>query len=566
MTAPGKDLYPPTRNVDYPTYNTASSTTTLQSLTSTKIDHNERAREISRTPSPTPSELKELKTGAIDWKAFAKPSFWIRKDWILYYIIIVVLVTITALITIYHKQIVDWMTPIAVWLRDEIKFGWLVPIGVLFVISFPPLFGHEIVAILCGLVWGLWIGFAIVAAGTFLGEVGNFYAFKYCCRARGEKLERTKISYACLAQVVRDGGFKIALVARLSAIPGHFTTAVFSTCGMNIFVFSIAAILSMPKQLITVYLGVILEQSATGVKDVKSRIISDVVLAITVVITVAAMWYILRQMNAVKPSVIYARRKTRQAKLARAGFSPYGNGLSSSSSDVFNPNISDSDIPLTKTHHQQWDNSGKAVGYVPGPSFIFTPKPRIQQAPRDLEAGLTRPFARRERGDSSDLVGWDTSNKGPLVRTTPPSPPPGPPNTSSRSPGQQDSRNVPQTQPSPFAHSEPHLNGPFFGHGEESRFVSQQTPTQTTFPTRHDSDEGQGYPMARYNAIDRHGSDSSEEAYTRYEHGQGHVIEPTDATFRTAYTSSPPQDDDLTSSGHQHYAQRSHSPGSYDLR
>ena len=36
------------------------------------------------------------------------------------------------------------------------------------------LFGHEIVAVLCGLVWGLWVGFAIVSAGTFLGEVGNY--------------------------------------------------------------------------------------------------------------------------------------------------------------------------------------------------------------------------------------------------------------------------------------------------------------------------------------------------------------------------------------------------------
>ncbi len=36
------------------------------------------------------------------------------------------------------------------------------------------LFGHEIVAILCGLVWGLFPGFGIVAAGTFIGEVGNF--------------------------------------------------------------------------------------------------------------------------------------------------------------------------------------------------------------------------------------------------------------------------------------------------------------------------------------------------------------------------------------------------------
>lgn len=46
-------------------------------------------------------------------------------------------------------------------------------------------------------------------------------AFKYCCRSRGEKLERTNITYGCLAKVVRDGGFTIALVARFSAIPGH---------------------------------------------------------------------------------------------------------------------------------------------------------------------------------------------------------------------------------------------------------------------------------------------------------------------------------------------------------
>ena len=82
--------------------------------------------------------------------------------------------------------------------------------------------------------------------------------------------------------MVRDGGFKIALIARLSAIPGHcaycwalavygsaddylsVTTAVFSTCGMGIFVFSLAAILSMPKQMITVYLGVILKQESEG--------------------------------------------------------------------------------------------------------------------------------------------------------------------------------------------------------------------------------------------------------------------------------------------------------------
>lgn len=51
--------------------------------------------------------------------------------------------------------------------------GWLIPIVILVVISFPPLFGHEIIALLCGVVYGLGIGFAIVAAGTFIGE-GKF--------------------------------------------------------------------------------------------------------------------------------------------------------------------------------------------------------------------------------------------------------------------------------------------------------------------------------------------------------------------------------------------------------
>jgi len=45
--------------------------------------------------------------------------------------------------------------------------------------------------------------------------------FKYFCRARAEKLERSKASYACLGRVVRDGGFKVCLMARLSALPSH---------------------------------------------------------------------------------------------------------------------------------------------------------------------------------------------------------------------------------------------------------------------------------------------------------------------------------------------------------
>lgn len=35
-----------------------------------------------RTPSPTPSELRGMKSGVIDWKTLSNWRFWIRKDWI----------------------------------------------------------------------------------------------------------------------------------------------------------------------------------------------------------------------------------------------------------------------------------------------------------------------------------------------------------------------------------------------------------------------------------------------------------------------------------------------------
>ncbi|TFK47894.1 hypothetical protein OE88DRAFT_1810956 [Heliocybe sulcata] len=442
-------------------------------------------RDLARTPSPTPSEAEELsKQGAFDWQKLRNWRFWIRREWLWYYVGLVLITAFVGAITIYHTQIVHWLKPAADWMHD-LRFGFLIPIAIFFVISFPPLFGHEIVAVICGLVWGLWIGFAIVAAGTFVGEVGNFYAFKYCCRARGEKLEKTQISYACLAKVVRDGGFKIALIARLkiggAAFPVYaggyalwkrdfdfdsfanqdkrldrflslqrfladarqtdlshlcqplifalffsptliimsVTTAVFSTCGMGIITFSIAAILSLPKQFVTVYLGVILEQSSDGgTVDTKTRIIDYSVIAITTLMTFAAMWYIYSKMGKVKPGVIYDRRKARQAKLqreAQLGPSPYGNPSFASTTNV--PfNVAGQDL-----EHQQWDKEGRAIGYSPGP--IAAPQPYRPDGFNDRQGDIGNVYPMSEVGrgrdgrlpvrtQSEESVTWDTSSGG----------------------------------------------------------------------------------------------------------------------------------------------------------
>lgn len=85
------------------------------------------------------------------------------------------------------------------------------------------------------------------------------------------------------------------------------------------------------------------------------------------------MWYISKQMNRVKPDVIYARRKARQGK---TGVEAFGYGASSS----FNPGDSESALPLPKKadenfQHQQWDSAGRAVGYSGDPT-LFAPQPQ----------------------------------------------------------------------------------------------------------------------------------------------------------------------------------------------
>lgn len=64
-------------------------------------------------------------------------------------------------------------------------------------------------------------GFGITALGTLLGEIANFFVFKFLCTSRARKIEQKSISYACTATVIREGGFLVALMARYSFLPGH---------------------------------------------------------------------------------------------------------------------------------------------------------------------------------------------------------------------------------------------------------------------------------------------------------------------------------------------------------
>lgn len=103
----------------------------------------------------------------------------------------------------------------------------------------------------------------------------------------------------------------MAIIARYSVIPSHATTALFSTCGMKLWVFVVSAIASLPKNFINVYIGSAFESDAEGTGGKRSKIINVAVIVATIIVTMFAMRFIDARVNAVKGEVIYERRKAR---------------------------------------------------------------------------------------------------------------------------------------------------------------------------------------------------------------------------------------------------------------
>ncbi|KZP17663.1 hypothetical protein FIBSPDRAFT_933877 [Athelia psychrophila] len=287
--------------------------------------HYSSERDLARTPSPTPSEAEALMdTKMFNWKQTFSLK---RENWVRLAIISTLLVILIAF-AILHDAIIKGLQPEATWVHDcKGGGGFAIAIAILIVLSFPPLFGAEFIAILCGVVWGVGIGFAVVITGQFLGELATFFTFKYMCQGRSEKLKQSSIKYAALGRVIEDGGVKVAVIMRYSIIPTHATTALFATCGMKLWVFVVSAILSMPKQFVNVFVGASLEQTEKGEGSAMSTYLNVAVVIITTIVTVVAVRYIDKQINLVKPQVVHDRRKARQfaasaATLAGSSYPP----------------------------------------------------------------------------------------------------------------------------------------------------------------------------------------------------------------------------------------------------
>lgn len=81
----------------------------------------------------------------------------------------IVALVVAVLFEMYKDQIEERMQPMSDWLKER-KWSWVIPVAILVLLSFPPLFGHEIVQLILGLAYPLGEALGIACAGAIIGE------------------------------------------------------------------------------------------------------------------------------------------------------------------------------------------------------------------------------------------------------------------------------------------------------------------------------------------------------------------------------------------------------------
>ncbi|KAK4685259.1 hypothetical protein P7C73_g4894, partial [Tremellales sp. Uapishka_1] len=270
----------------------------------------------------TEDEQRAYDEGLLSWDKAKNWRFWFRREWLWWYVLLVIIIVVVGLMAIFHRRIIDWMAPFVRKLRN-LKAGYLIPAAIIFVLSFPPLFGAEIVHILAGLVWGLGVGFAIVAVGTLLGEIANYMWLSPCETVQVLVPEPSASDDAKVAQL----RLPQSRHCRRRLLHGMDMPAVGHTHPRNngglrglrhdVPQLSPSGHLEYAQTADRAYMwsaspvGVVLGQTTPSHN---SRTISDSVFAVTAVVTLGCLWYIHHRMMKVRKRVILGMRKDLQSK------------------------------------------------------------------------------------------------------------------------------------------------------------------------------------------------------------------------------------------------------------
>lgn len=207
---------------------------------------------------------------------------------ILYSSVFVLWHALLIVIAVFSRKLQSHLEPLAAKMERH-QLSWLALSALIAVVSIPPLFGHELLAFIAGYVYGQQKGFAILTASSIIGESAVYFTFRFWLRGYLESFRaKYRKNYAVFVAVVEDGGLPMLWAIRMSIIPPHFSTPLFSSLeNITWWKWMLANILASPVKFFPpVFAGSIFRDKRNN------SIFGDIAFAVSSVVTVAVLLYI----------------------------------------------------------------------------------------------------------------------------------------------------------------------------------------------------------------------------------------------------------------------------------
>lgn len=168
------------------------------------------------------------------------------------FLVVLVLLAIAA----FTLPISEWLTALVEWIGDNKGISWLVFIFA-YIIATVLLLPGSILTLSAGFLFGLPLGYALVSVGSVVGACCSFLLGRYFARDWVAGQISGNAKFSALDNAVRDKGFVIVLLTRLSPVfPFNLLNYAMGITGVKFSSYALGSWLGMiPGTILYVYLG-----------------------------------------------------------------------------------------------------------------------------------------------------------------------------------------------------------------------------------------------------------------------------------------------------------------------
>ena len=197
--------------------------------------------------------------------------------------------------------IVEWLTALVGWIDANRSISWLVFL-LAYIVATVLLIPGSVLTLAAGFLFGLPFGFALVSAGSVIGACCAFLLGRYFARDWVAQKIAGNTKFAALDNAVRDKGFVIVLLTRLSPVfPFNLLNYALGITGVRFPNYALGSWLGMiPGTVLYVYLGSAaqnLTEVLSGEVASGSNVLLYVGLAATLVLTILITRFATQALN-----------------------------------------------------------------------------------------------------------------------------------------------------------------------------------------------------------------------------------------------------------------------------